>query len=155
MSALPTRSVTELIHSLVPDLKTRGARRILHFGCGSGSSLKDLNLRGFETHGTEIDPVLLKKELRRLPVFPYAARDLWFIPDDDYDFVFTLGRLDHLSPEGLRAALTDFTRIARVGWCVFGTELSDVYPPGVQVTTPQKGVVKALFWKGDACVSST
>lgn len=154
-SPVPVRTASDLVLSLVPELKTRGARRLLHFGCGSGTSLAELDLRGFETHGTEIDPLLLRKELRKLPVFPYTARDLWLFPDGDYDFIFTICRLDNLSPEAIRTAISEFTRIARLGWCVFGVEACDLYPPAAKVSIASKGIVKVLYWKESPCISST
>lgn len=78
--------------------KDRTIRRVLEIGCGNGTNLLYFKGRGFETFGTEVNPVRLR-ECQRKGLKVYSTGISNFDPVEahaPYDFVYSAHVLEHV-----------------------------------------------------------
>lgn len=101
---------TAAVAALVPELKQRGARRVVDVGCGAGVSTKVLLEAGFETLAIEPSSALLEIAQRAAPSARYQQGSAYDVTFAACDAIFALGEVltYHAPSEDAAARLRRF-----------------------------------------------
>jgi SAM-dependent methyltransferase len=91
---------------------------VIDLGCGSGRALLWNRDRGAETVGIDISPFFSEEARREMPLLLGDLRRLPFA-DRAFNKAWSLDVLEHLSPDALRAMLTEANRILAPGGLLF------------------------------------
>lgn len=96
--------------ALIPELKARGARRIVDVGCGAGVSTKALVAAGFDTLAIEPSAALLDLARQAAPSARFQQASAYDFTLDSCDAVLAIGEaLTYHAPyEDAEARLRDF-----------------------------------------------
>jgi SAM-dependent methyltransferase len=81
------------VSALVPELKQRGARRVVDVGCGAGVSTKALLEAGFETLAIEPSSALLEIARRSAPSARYQRGSAYDLALGPCDAILALGEV--------------------------------------------------------------
>jgi SAM-dependent methyltransferase len=100
-------------------LKLELCSAILDFGCGVGRTLRHLSgLRGPSIHGTDYNPDLIEWCQRNLPFAHFQLNGLaerLRYTDSQFDFIYVLSVLTHLSEQNQHFWMNEFSRILMPG----------------------------------------
>jgi SAM-dependent methyltransferase len=97
--------------------EVRGRGDVYDLGCGPGQTTAYLHGCGIDVRGLDLSPNLLREARQRHPGIPFEAGDLLALPLADASLagVVAFYAIVHLSPAGLRRALTEMHRVLRPG----------------------------------------
>jgi ubiquinone/menaquinone biosynthesis C-methylase UbiE len=91
--------------------------KVLDLACGTGRTYDFLKqFKSLEYHGCDISPMLIERAVQRgisndrVRVLDATKLDF---PDGGFDFVFSIGSLEHFTVNGLRSALAECRRVCR------------------------------------------
>ena len=91
--------------------------KVLDLACGTGRTYDFLKrFNGIEYHGCDISPLLIERAIQRgispdrVQVLDATKLDC---SDSEYDFVFSIGSLEHFTVSGLHSALNECRRVCR------------------------------------------
>lgn len=94
----------------------------LDYGCGGGYLMESLLKKGFHCQGMDLSPESNRVAAERLSsykrfegILPLSDASNNLIPDNTYDFVFSIEVVEHLLPETRAAILRNLHRIVKVG----------------------------------------
>lgn len=91
-------------------VKKHAGKRVLDIGCGHGLNCIELDKRGFECIGIEINEQYVQEAQKYIEAYHMRAEKLDF-PDKSFDTVIMLEVLEHL--EDCHAALEEIVRVTR------------------------------------------
>lgn len=91
--------------------------KVLDLACGTGRTVDFLShFPGLEIHGCDISDMLIAKAVERgIPADRLRVMDATKMdyPDKDFDFLYSIGSLEHFTEAGIEAVLTECRRICR------------------------------------------
>jgi 2-polyprenyl-3-methyl-5-hydroxy-6-metoxy-1,4-benzoquinol methylase len=91
-------------------VQKHAGKRVLDIGCGHGVNCSELNKRGFQCIGIEINEQYVQEAQKYIEAYHMQAEKLVF-PDKSFDTVIMLEVLEHL--ENPHAALEEVVRVTR------------------------------------------
>ena len=120
--SLVSSSKNRKLHKIFEKHLNKQHMKILEGGCGMGTWVYNLRLKGHDVIGVDyMDSTIekLRKYDASLPVFQGDVNNLDF-PDDSFDAYISLGVIEHFQ-EGPQKALSEAYRILRPGGIAFIT----------------------------------
>jgi ubiquinone/menaquinone biosynthesis C-methylase UbiE len=113
---LETWAVTSAWREIQVLLRERSGK-VLDLACGTGRTYDFLErFNNLEYHGCDISPMLIERAIQRginkerLQVQDATKLDY---TDSEFDFVFSIGSLEHFTVRGLGSALSECRRVSR------------------------------------------
>jgi ubiquinone/menaquinone biosynthesis C-methylase UbiE len=113
---LETWAVTNAWREIQVLLAERSGK-VLDLACGTGRTYDFLKrFKNLEYHGCDISPMLIERAIQRgiskerVTVLDATKLDC---SDNEFDFVFSIGSLEHFTVSGLRSALAECRRVCR------------------------------------------
>lgn len=96
--------------ALIPELKARGARRVIDVGCGAGVSTKALVAAGFDTLAIEPSAALLELARQAAPLAEFRQTSAYDVALDSCDAILAIGEAltYHAPTEEAEARLQGF-----------------------------------------------
>ncbi len=91
--------------------------RVMDIACGTGRVMTILEKPGLEIYGCDILDLLINKATERgLPAERLSVCDATAMPyrDNEFDFSYSIGALDHFTEEGIEKFIAEAARITRV-----------------------------------------
>jgi SAM-dependent methyltransferase len=79
------------VAAVIPELKARGARRVIDVGCGAGVSTKALVAAGFDTLAIEPSAALLERARQAVPLAEFRQASAYRAALDGCDAILAIG----------------------------------------------------------------
>jgi ubiquinone/menaquinone biosynthesis C-methylase UbiE len=93
--------------------------RVLDIACGTGRTMELLKSNpDLEVHGCDISDMLIEKAIARgIPTERLLVTDATAMsyPDKFFDWAYSIGSLEHFTPDGIEKFLKECRRVARYG----------------------------------------